>query len=297
MTFYFHYYQSSPTSMSSSKRLPVALLLLALAGCGKLQNNIDVPLPAYSAELVVECYLETGKVPSLAVTTSVPYLGAVLPQVPTGVTVTLTLANGTPVPLYFNPNYRALTDTTGEKFHSHIGRDPLTLRAGDVLKLDVADTKGRHVTGTTTVLAPIAIDSVEYKFNNLTGANRKAYFLTNFRDPASLDDCYRLLLHKGNPAKGALLKSPEVDMSVEDRLLNGKPFVLGTSYRFYPRDTVTATLYHTDRAYYRFRQSVRDARQANGNPFAQPSAIFSNVQGGVGIFTVLSGTQATKIVK
>ena len=272
-------------------------LLLALAGCSKLQNDINVPLPSYSSELVVECYLEPGKVPSLAVTTSVPYLGAVLPQVPTDVTVTLTLPSGAPVPLAFNPNYKALVDTTsGEKFHSHIGRDPLVAKAGDVFKIDVRDTQGRHITGNTTMLAPILIDSVEYKFNDKTGTNRKAYFLTNFRDPASPDDCYRLQLHKGSPAKGALLKSPEVDFSVQDRLLNGQPFVLGTSYRFNPGDTVTATLYHTDLAYYRFRQSVRDARGANGNPFAQPSGIYSNVQGGVGIFTVLSGTMATKVL-
>ena len=275
----------------------LASLLLALAGCGKLQNDINVPLPTYSAELVLECYLEPGKVPSLAVSSSVPYLGAVLPQIPTDVTVTLTMPNGTLVPLEFKPNYKALIDTaSGEKFHSHIGRDPLVARAGDVFKIDVQDTKGRRITGTTTMMAPIAIDSVEYKFNDKTGANRKAYFLTNFRDPATPDDCYRLQLHKGTPTVKNLLKSPEVDLSVQDRLLNGQAFVLGTSYRFNPGDTVTATLYHTDLAYFRFRQSVRDARGANGNPFAQPSAIYSNVQGGLGIFTVLSGTSATKIL-
>ena len=108
---------------------------------------------------------------------------------------------------------------------------------------------------------------------------------------------YRLQLHKGNPAKGALLKTPETDITLQDRLLNGQAFVVGTSFRFFRGDTVTATLYHTDAAYFRFRQSVRDARGANGNPFGQPSAIFSNVQGGIGIFTVLSGTRATKILR
>ena len=273
------------------------LFLLALAGCGKLQNNIDVPLPSYSAELVVECYLEPGKVPTLAVTTSVPYLSAVLPRVPTDITVTLTMPNGTPVPLAFAPNYKALTDSTGEKFHSHIGRDPLVARPGDVFRLDVRDTQGRHVTGTTTMMTLVPIDSVEYKFNDKTGAERKAYFLTNFRDPATLGDAYRLQLHKGNPAKRALLKSPEVDNSFQDRLNNGQNFTVGTSYRFLAGDTVTATLYHTDDAFYRFRQSVRDARNANGNPFSQPSAIASTVQGGIGIFSVLSATRATKVVR
>ena len=284
--------------MSTVSNLRIgSVLALGLAGCGKLQNDINVPLPAYSSDLVVECYLEPGKVPELAVTTSVPYISAVLPQVPTDVTVTLTMPHGTLVPLAFNPNYRALVDTTsGVKFHSHIGRDPLVAHAGDVFKLDVVDTKGRHATSTTTMLAPIPIDSVSYKFNDKTGSERKAYFLTNFRDPAPLDDCYRLQLHKGSPARGVLLKSPEVDQSLEDRLFNGQEIVFGTSYRFFPGDTVTATLYHTERAMFRFRQSVRDARGANGNPFAQPSAIYGNVQGGIGNFGVLSGTTAQKIL-
>jgi hypothetical protein len=72
---------------------------------------------------------------------------------------------------------------------------------------------------------------------------------------------------------------------------------VGTSYRFYGGDTITATLYHTDRTFYRFRQSVRDARNANGNPFAQPSAVYGNVEGGIGIFSVLSGTRVTKIIR
>ncbi len=273
------------------------LAALAVAGCGKLQNGLDLALPAYSAELVVECYLEPGKVPTAAITTTVPYLSSVLPQIPDDVTVTLLMPNGTAVPLNFAPNYAALIDTTGVKFHSHIGRAPLVARPGDVFTLDVRDTKGRHATSTTTMLAPVPIDSLEYKFNGKAMPNKRAYVITNFRDPAPLDDYYRLQLHKGTPAKGALLRSPEVDNSLEDQLLNGQEFTVGTSFRFWPGDTVTATLYHTERALFRFRQSVRDARGANGNPFAQPSAIYGNVQGGIGIFTVLSGSYAQVILR
>ena len=279
------------------ERMALVVGGLALAACGTLQNDIDVALPSYPSELVVECYLESGKVPSLTVTTSVPYLATVLPQVPSDVTVTLTLPNGVVMPLAFQPNYRSLVDSTGERFHSHIGRDTLVAKPGDTFVLDVRDTQGRHVTGTATMLAPIPIDSVEYKFNDKTGDERKAYFLTNFRDPATPDNYYRLQLHKGDPAKGALRKGPEVDYDVQDRINNGRSFTLGTSYRFYQGDTITATLYHTDAGFYRFRESVENARSANGNPFGQPSAIASTVKGGLGIFSVLSSTRATKVLK
>jgi hypothetical protein len=283
---------------SLSKIVAGLLALLALGGCGSLQNDLDVVLPSYSSELVVECYLQPGKVPSLTVTTSVPYLSTVQPQVPTDVKVTLTMPNGTPVPLNFQPNYAALLDTTsGIKFHTHIGKDTLVANPGDVFKLDVVDSQGRHATSTATMLSVIPIDSMEYEFNDKPSSERRAYILTNFRDPATPDDCYRLQLHKGNPDRGVLLKAPEVDRSIEDRLVNGQNIPFGTSYRFFPDDTVTATLYHIDRAFYRFRESVRDARGANGNPFAQPSAIYGNVEGGIGIFTVLSGTNSMIILR
>lgn len=267
---------------------PIRFLLLAtlaLAGCGKFSNDLNVPLPAYDSQLVVECYLEPGVVPRLAVTESQAYLSSVLPTVPTDVTVNLSLPNGALVPLYFKPGQDPIT----KKYYTHIGSARLAARPGDTFGLDVQDTKGRHVTGTATMPATVPIDSVAYKFNDLTGANRKAYFLTYFQDPSAPDDYYRLQLHKGLRLYGG----SEVDMTIQDRLTNGQHLTLGTSYRFLPGDTVTATLYHIDPAFYRFRQSINDARSANGNPFGQPSAIYSTVAGGVGVFTVLNYTRKT----
>ncbi|MFD1466886.1 DUF4249 domain-containing protein [Hymenobacter caeli] len=258
---------------------------LVLAGCGKFSNDLNVPLPAYDSQLVVECYLEPGVVPSLAVTESQTYLSAVAPTVPTDVTVNLSMPDGTLVPLYYKPGQDPLT----QKFYTHIGRAPLVAKPGDTFGLDALDTKGRHVTGTATMPATVPIDSTAYKFNDAPNATRKAYFLTYFKDPATADDDYRLQLHKGL----RIYSSPEVDLTIQDRLLNGQPVTLGTSYRFLPGDTVTATLYHLDPAFYRFRQSVTDARNANGNPFGQPSAIYSTVQGGIGVFTVLNYTRKT----
>ena len=280
-------------------RLPALLTSALLAACGSLQKNVDVKLPSYDSELVMECYLENGAVPSLTVSESVYYLSPnAIPSVPTDVTVALTMPDGTVVPLGFSPNPRVLRDTVlNDKFHTHIGTAPIVARPGDVFQITAFDTRGRRVTGTATVPSNVAIDSVDYKFNDKTGAERKAYFLTNFRDPASPDDTYRIQLHKGDPARGVLRRRPETDIFLEDRLNNGRNFTVGTSYRFFAGDTVTATLYHTDQAFYRFRRSLNDARNANGNPFAQPSAIYSTVQGGIGIFTVLNYSRLTRIVR
>jgi hypothetical protein len=295
----------------SSKKVRVRMLALALAGgvgllagCKKLQNDVNVPLPYYANQLVAECYLQNGEIPRLTITESVPYLddgqavaagSLVLPlsngqtvQLPTDVTVTLTLPGGRPLPLRFSPG---IDNATG-KYYTHIGTKPLVAAAGQQFGLDAQDKRGRHVTGTTIVPTFIRIDSAQYKYNALTGANKKAYFVTKWTDPGATNDFYRLMLHKGKPANNS-----ETDNLIDDRLFNGQSYSQVTSYRFVPGDTVTATLYHLDSLYYDFRQSVRNARSANGNPFAQPSSIHSNVQGGLGIFTVLVSDQRRVYLK
>ncbi|RYY19946.1 MAG: DUF4249 domain-containing protein [Cytophagaceae bacterium] len=280
----------------------VAGALGGLAGCGSFQKDIEVPLPSYENQLVLECYLENGQVPRLTVTESVPYLDngqavaagsqiLTLPngqtvQIPTDVTVNLTLPSGRVVNLPFRPGL----DATTTKYYSHTGTAPIVARAGEQLAIDVQDKRGRHLTGTAVVPTFIPIDSVKYKFNNAT--DRKAYFLTKWTDPAATTDFYRIMLHKGKPANNS-----ETDNDLRDRLFNGLPYAQVTRYRFNPNDTVTATLYHIDSLYFAFRQSVRDARNANGNPFAQPSAIHSTVQGGVGAFTILVKDQKTLLLK
>ncbi len=273
-----------------------------LVGCGSFQKSIDVPLPNYQNQLVVECYLENGAVPRLSVTESVPYLDngqaaaagsqvLTLPngqtvQLPTDVTVNLTLPGGRVVNLPFRPGLDAVTG----KYYTHSGTAALAAAAGQQFALDVQDKRGRHVVGTAVVPTLVPIDSVKYKFN--TAVDRKAYFLTKWTDPAATTDFYRIQLHKGKPSN-----SSETDNDVRDRLFNGQAYAQVTRYRFDPNDTVTATLYHVDSAYFNFRQSVRDARNANGNPFAQSAGIRSTVQGGVGVFSVLVKDQKTLILR
>lgn len=249
-----------------------------LAGCG-LQKDIDVELPAYPPQLVVEAYLENNRLVRVSVTQSVPYLSAPAPEIPKDVKVVLTLPNGRRDTLAFAPAINA----SSNKGYTHTSRTRLLARPGDTFRLEAYDTQGRRVTGSATMPATIPLDTVEWKFNDLSPAQRKAYVLTRFQDPAATTDFYRYQVHKSTVASGA-----EVEYTLEDRLTNGQPISLGTSYQFEPNDTIFVTLYHLDRPYYQFLQSVQDAQNSNGNPFAQPSAIRSTVEGGLGVFTVLN---------
>lgn len=267
----------------------LALAILALLpGCG-LEKDIDVPLPNYTSELVVECYLENGTVPRLAVSESVSYLSPTLLSLPANTTAQLTLPSGRSIALDFRPQL----DTATQKVYTHVAREAIVARPGDTFRLEVRDTNGRRVTGTATMPATVPIDSLRYQFNNLTSPDREASVVTWFKDPATLGNYYFLTLHDVPD----LNREAEGTYNFDDRLVNGQNIPTTTLFRFDDGDTITATLYATDAAYYRFRQSVRDARSANGNPFGQPSAVYSTVQGGIGVFTVLNYTRQMTIIK
>jgi len=287
-------------------------VLALLAGCN-LEKELDVVLPVYANELVVECYLEAGTVPRLTVLESGPYLppvpdrptitlptpatpvlGVALPSgqnvaVPVDVTVRLTLPSGQTVPLRFAPGIDPVT----RKYFTHVGTTPLTMQAGQRFTLDVQDTRGRHVTGTAGVPTFLPIDSVRYGFNGLSGADRQANFITRWTDPASTADFYRLLLNNGrdDPNDSAS------DFNLDDRLFNGQSYTALTTYRFDPGDTLTATLFHMEPEYYSFQQSIREAVRATGNPFAQPARIRNTVQGGLGVFAVLVADRRTQVLR
>ena len=287
--------------------------LLAVAGCN-LENTATVVPPAYTSQLVVECYLEAGVVPRLTVTESGSYLpttpgtgqvvvtpptgsspsvGFILPngttlQLPVDVTVNLTLPSGQVMPMRFAPGY----DVATRRVYTHISTAPLAMQPGQRFALDVRDTRSRQVTGTAGVPTFIPIDSVRYGFNGLSGSDREANFITRWTDPAGTADYYRLLLtnREGpNASVGEYL--------VNDQLFNGQPYTVPTTYRLTPGDTLTATLFHLEPEYYAFQQSVRGAISANGNPFGQPARIRSTVQGGLGVFTVLVADRRTLIMR
>lgn len=289
-----------------------ALLLAVLTGCN-LENELDVVLPTYPAELVVECYLEAGTVPRLTVLESGPYLpdvpdrptialptaatpvlGVALPSgqsvaVPTDVTASLTLPNGQAVALRFAPGIDPVT----RKYFTHVGTAPLAMQPGQRLALTVQDTRGRRVTGTAGVPTLVPIDSVRYGFNGLSGNDRRANFITRWTDPAATTDFYRLLLNNGRDD----INDSALDLPLEDRLFNGQSYTSLTTYRFRPNDTLTATLFHMEPEYYSFQQSIREAVRATGNPFAQPARIRNTVQGGLGVFAVLVADRRTLILR
>lgn len=257
-------------------------LLLWLTACD-MEQEVEVKLPPHQSQLVVECYLESGKPLKAVILESVSYFNA--PELPLVADAEVFITHqGRTVKLNFSPFQERNTG----KYYTHRHHQSLNLQVGDVVTLLVRDGKGRSVTGSTTILPQVPIEAVEWKFNE----REKAYLLTSFQDDPNAENFYRYMVHRDSLDSGS-----QRDFVSSDRLTNGKRVSYGSGYEYEKGDTLIVSLFHIEQQYYDFVSSVSDARNANGNPFAQPSRIKSSVQGGIGIFTNLIYDRKTVILE
>ncbi|MDX5421445.1 MAG: DUF4249 domain-containing protein [Hymenobacteraceae bacterium] len=259
----------------------LAPLLLLLAGCD-LQKDIDVALPEHEPQLVVECYLELGKPLRMSVLESSGYFDEILPPLVPDAEVFIT-HNGRRIKLKYKP----VLITQTNRFYTHTSHEIMNGKPGDIFGLEVQDSRGRKVTAFTTVLPRVPIDTIEWRFND----EGKALLLTTYQDDPDTRNFYRYMTHRDSLEKGS-----ERSFISSDNLTNGKRVSYGSAYDYEVGDTLIISLFHIEKQYYDFLGSVSDAKNANGNPFAQPSRIKSAVQGGIGIFTNLAYDRKTVII-
>ena len=257
-------------------------LLFWLTSCD-MEQEVEVKLPPHESQLVVECYLEPGQPFRAIVLETVSYFEP--PQLPLVPDAEVYITHkGKTIKLPFNP----YQDRKTHKYYTHRSDDSVVAAPGDVFTIEVKDGNGRRVTGTTTILRPVPIDTVEWKFND----KEEAYLLTSFQDNPNEENFYRYMTHRDSLERGS-----QRDFVSSDKLTNGKRTSFGSGYDYERDDILIVSLYHIERQYFDYLGSVNDAKNANGNPFAQPSRIKSSVEGGIGIFTNLAYDRKEVVIK
>lgn len=269
--------------LSNSAILLTIPFLVFLSSCGSLEKEIAVPQPPYDQQLVVECYLETGKPYRMALTESVRYLAD--PQVPIVSNATVKISHdGQTEELLYKP----LIDSVNRKGYNYTLDKEVSNGPDTEYTLEVTDPKGRKVTGSTRFPSFVPLKEIAWSFND----KDKAYLTVRFDDPPDVKDYYRFVI-----TRDSLTGDVETNFTLEDRFATNNEITLGTGYEYEDGDTLIVSLFHIDKAYFDFLESANDAAGANGNPFAQPSLVKSTVQGGIGVFTALVYDRKQIIVK
>lgn len=267
-------------------------LLSGMFSCN-LEKEVDIELPAYEPRYVVECYLEPGKPITLLLSRSAPYFEPFpdinqdfLDNILVDSADVSIIYNGVEIPL---ENRLILNPLTLKVFNYYA---PVNVPYDTVnpFELRIMDRAGQMISATTRILPVVPIDSLVVQFAENDTLARVLTYITD--DPAE-SNYYRRMMHKGSLDSLAIQ-----DFAADDRLAEGV-IAFGTGFNYAVGDTLIATIFHIDKAYHDFLESLSDAAGANGNPFAQPSPVISELGGtadAIGIFTGLSYVRKTIVV-
>lgn len=275
--------------------LSLSLLLSLLSSCGSLEQEIDVDLDDYESRLVVEGYLEPGKQYNLLLSRSSNYfapidveapLESLLQQLEENAEVFI-LHRGDTIVLENQLSF----DVSARSFANYVSDQVVPEHYNEPFELHIRTDGGEQAFATTRILPPIPIDSVVIE----TQENDTLYrALTYFTDDTTQPNFVRRILHINT------LDSIDQDFITDDRFVESASVVFGTGYTYSQGDTLINSLYHIEEAYYEFLISVFGSLNANGNPFAQPGRINSNVTGSnepTGIFTGLSYDRVETVIE
>jgi hypothetical protein len=276
--------------------LPSAVVLAFFLSACNLTQDVEIELPDYSSQPVVECYLEPGKPFRVLLTRSFPFFDPVFADTNF---LEKTLIQGASITISYDGKTETLNnipsiDLNPLRFYNYSSFSTVEATPGIEYTLNITLPDGGQITGKTIMLPKVNIDSIVVEPG--PDATDTLYrMLTYITDDMSKSNFYRRLLNYSS-----LDSFPDQDFIVNDRLNQTASVAFGTGYELAVGDTAYNTIFHISEDYYNYLESVQLAIAGSLNPFAQPSTIKSNVRGSanpLGIFTALVYDRDTTIIK
>lgn len=275
--------------MKSVFKVLFFIVALILFSCEK---NITVDLPVTKQKIVVEGYIESGQKAIVTLTKSASFFAPVdsaslLSYLVLNAAVTIsdgitTEQLGTPVfdaSQYIPIVYKSQTMTGQE---------------GRTYTLTVI-VEEETLTAVTTIPHAVPLDSVWFKIQE--GKDSLGFAWAHLSDPDTLGNCYRWFAKRLGKDKRFLAPIGSV---FEDKFINGKSFDFAYNRGSEPNandnvddasrgyfglgDTIAVKFCAIDRTHFDFWRIEEVQVSNNGNPFAAPAPIPSNINGGLGIW-------------
>ncbi|MDB5256996.1 MAG: hypothetical protein JWM14_1691 [Chitinophagaceae bacterium] len=257
----------------------VRYLLLLITSIVLLQCNfekeVSIQLPDYANTPYIECYLEPGKPYRLLAYESIGYFDGLIPTPIRDANITIT-HQGVTIPL----PYDTIPRDGDLRFYNYRSNDTSKVPAHYNEAFDLAVTiNGVTYRAVSTILPFVAIDSL-YKNCN---SQARCQLTVRFKDQHNTADYYRYLVF--SDSLGGDIKH---DFILNDEVFDTEDVAISGGYSFNDGQPVVVRLFHLTKEHYDFLISVKNSQNANGNPFAQPASIKSNISGIIGIFTGLT---------
>lgn len=299
---------------------------LVLFACEK---EIDIEIPSTTAQLVVEGAIEQNQPPFVLLTRSSDYFA------PTDISTLknifvhdaiVTVSNGTNTVQLNEICTEQLPDSLLDNISLLIGISVLDIKTfgfclyttlntsifgevGKTYTLSV-QAEGQNLSASTTIPTPLPMNYYYYK--DQPGFSNYGYLWFNQTDPPEFGNAYRIFTQR----KGKDGRFLPADGSVwDDQLINGLTFDAfifrghepnstatednnETSEYYLQGDTVFIKFCTIDLPHFEFWETFEVAAFNNGNPFAAPTTIRTNIKGGgLGVWGGYGATYDTIVLK
>jgi len=280
--------------MSLYLKFPVILLVLVCLACN-LEKEVEIELPEYNSQIVIESYLSPGKPYTLLLSRSKPFFKPFKSGTVEDILDDLLENNAEVIIKYkdqkINLQNQLLYDGESGLLSNYVSSVIVPFDYETEFYLDITLEDGEQLFGKTLIPKSISIDSTVVDFNQ----DSLGRVLTYFTDPPGEKNFYRRMLHLNN-----LDSLPEQDFLMEDDLSDNQVIAFGTGFEYKKGDSLINTIFHLTEDYYEFLLSVELSIAANLDPITQPGHIVSNVTGEnrpLGIFTGLTFIRDTIVIR
>lgn len=276
------------------------------------EKDIDFKLKDADALPVVDAQIENGQAPTVALSKSLDYFGAISPQILANSFIhnaEVSMSNGTlthtfkeyTVPLgngYFLYYYSIDSANLATAFTGELGKQyNLTIKA-----------EGKTYTAKTTIpLLTKIFDSIWTKSAPPNVDTSKRLLMARVTDPPGLGNYIRYFTKKNSerflPGFNSVFNDEVVDGTtyqgqVDPGVDRNNPLPTGDDRFFARGDTISFKLSNIDKATYTFWNTWEFNQQSIGNPFSQPGKVIGNISNGaLGAFCGYASTTGTVIAK
>ncbi len=291
--------------------IPIVLLLQACV------RDADIEIPGAVDKVVIEGYIEPGSPPIVFLTRNKPYFGTNNFASFSDLLVHdayVSVSNGTHTAVLIEICASSIPDSLLPLLSGITGLDSATLSSIDFCLYTTFDplifgeegktynlyvnAESKSLTAKTKIPPHVKLDSIWYK-NEGTFTDR-GFCWARLNDPDTLGNSYRwFAMRKG---KDYSFYSP-IGSAFEDKFINGTSFefaynrakspgdedAVNEGFRGYFKigDTIVVKFTTIDPDVYQFWRTYETQVVNNGNPFAAPTPIRSNIEGegGLGIWS------------
>jgi Domain of unknown function (DUF4249) len=260
--------------VANVRKLLLFVVLILLIQCNP-EKEVDLKLPDYARTPYIECYLEPGKPYRLLAYSSIGYFDELIPSPIKDAVISIT-HRGVKIPLI----YDTIPRVGDIRFYNYRSKDTSKVPAHYDEAFNLSVTIGGVVYTSTSSIKPfVSIDSLYNNCNN----EERCQISIRFKDNINTVNYYRFLTFADS-----LGGEGKQDLILNDELFESENAGLGGGYSFNRGQNAVVRLFHLTKEHYDFLVSVKNSQNANGNPFAQPASIQSNIPGLIGIFTGLT---------